>query len=149
MVIYFQLLHRQIYLHWAKTALVDFQLMHPLTAHCGFLEVLLHGKAGVEFPLFERRKERKERKRCPDQYVGKFSQAFPSEYLMLLQHWLAREGLETEHKSEPDLPPVFRLRPLHVQGAWEGRAVMLGTLHLKERGVVTTGPRPVPSQALC
>lgn len=65
MVIYFQLLHRQIYLHWAQTALVDFQLLHPLTAHCGFLEVLLCGKAGVEFPLFERRKERKEKQDLP------------------------------------------------------------------------------------
>lgn len=60
MVIYFQLLRRQIYLHWAKTALVGFQLLHPSTAHCGFLEVLLHGKVEVEFPLLERRKEKKD-----------------------------------------------------------------------------------------
>lgn len=62
MVIYFQLLHRQIYLHWAKTALVDFQLLHPLTVHCGFLEVLLHGRVEVEFPLQKEGKKKGERK---------------------------------------------------------------------------------------
>lgn len=72
--IYFQLLHRQIYLHWAKTALADFQLLHPLTVHCGFLEVLLHGRAEVEFPLQKERKKKGERKeeRYLSQYVGKF-----------------------------------------------------------------------------
>lgn len=74
MVIYFQLLHRQIYLHWAKTALVDFQLLHPLTVHCGFLEVLLHGRVEVEFPLQKERKKKRERKeeRHLSQYVDKF-----------------------------------------------------------------------------
>jgi len=59
----------------------------------------------------------------------------------LLQHCLAREGLETEHKSEPDLPSVSRLRSSQVQWAQEGRAVMLDMLRLKERWTVTAVPQ--------
>lgn len=90
MVIYFQLLHRQIYLHWAKTALADFQLLHPLTVHCGFLEALLHGKVGVEFPLQKERKKKGERKeeRHLSQYVGKFLLFFFLVNSLLLQHCL-------------------------------------------------------------